>query len=185
VIVSTFGAPGTGKSAYGRYIAARLGVPWISTGAVLREVARADERIARIIASGALAPSEDVDRIMAERLAELDGGFVLDGYPRTVPEAESFLEFLRGRSWRIDRVYHFTAPDQVVIERLLRRGREDDRPEVIRERLRIYRLETEPVLRVLREAGTEIVEVDNSRPMEEVQRELDASLRKLAGPEPC
>jgi adenylate kinase len=181
VIIAAFGAPGTGKSTHARYMAAKLGLPWISTGAVLREVARQDERIARIMAAGDLVPSEVVDAIMRQRLADIEGGFVVDGYPRMVPEAESFIEFLRERSWRLDRVYHFVVPDDVIVERLMVRGREDDTPAAIRERLKVYRLETEPVLDLVGKSGAEIIEVDNSRPIEVVQQELDASIEELAG----
>jgi adenylate kinase len=68
----------------------------------------------------------------------------------------------------------------VAIERLLSRGRPDDNPEVIRERLRLYRLETEPVLKLLTDAGAGIVEVDNSRPLDEVTRQLDRMLPGMA-----
>jgi adenylate kinase len=179
LIISAFGAPGTGKSTHARYIAAKLGLPWIQTGAVLREVAQRDQRIARIMAAGDLVPSEEVDAIMRQRLADLEGGFVVDGYPRTLEEAESFIQFLFERSWRLDRVYHFVVPDGIIIERLLARGREDDSPAAIRERLRVYRLETEPVLDMLGKTGAEIIEVDNSRPIDVVQRELDISLQEL------
>jgi len=180
VIILLFGAPGTGKSTYGRHIASKLGVPWISSGRLLREVARQDERIAGFIDSGELVPSEDVERVLFERLAAAGSGFVLDGYPRTVPQARNFLRFLQERSWRLTRVYHLRAPDEVVLQRLLARGRDDDRPDVIRERLRVYRLETEAIIQVLREAGTDILEVDTSPPMEEVKRRLDASLEGMA-----
>jgi adenylate kinase len=176
VIILLFGAPGTGKSTYGRYLADKLDVPWISSGLLLREVARRDERIARWVEAGELVPDEEVQRVVHERLQGVEDGFVLDGYPRTVAQARSFLRFLEEHSSRIARVYHFVAPDEVVLQRLLARGRQDDRPEVIRERLRLYRRETEAVLDVLQEAGTEITDVDNTPPVEEVKKRLDASL---------
>src|SRR5207302_3484474 len=85
VIVLLFGAPGTGKSTYGRYLATRLGVPWISSGQLLREVARRDERIAGWIEAGELVPDEEVERVLHARLAAAPRGFGLDGYPRTGP----------------------------------------------------------------------------------------------------
>ena len=176
MIVLLFGAPGTGKSTYGRYLASRLGVPWISSGLLLREVARQDERIARWIEAGELVPDEEVERVLHARLDGAPTGFVLDGYPRTAVQAGSFLRFLDEREWRIARVFHVCAPDEVVLQRLLARGREDDSPEVIRERLRVYREETEPVLDAFRQAGVSVVDVDNTAPVEEVQSRLDASL---------
>lgn len=179
VAILVYGAPGTGKSTYARRIAERLGVPWISSGAVLREMAGRDERLASLVASGELVPDAEVDRIILELLGEAGSGFVLDGYPRTVGQAKGLLRFLSGRSWRIDRAYAVRVPDEIVAQRLLGRSREDDRPEVVRERQRVYRQETEPVLQVLRDAGVEIVELDNSPPVEEVMRHLDKSLRSL------
>jgi adenylate kinase len=180
MVIVMSGAPGTGKSTHGRYIARSLGFPCISAGAVLRQVARRDKRLSSLLAAGDLAPSEAVDRLMHERLSRIKAGFVLDGYPRKVSEAKNLLQFLGERSLRVHRVYELRAPESVIMERLLRRRRDDDRPDVIRERLRIYRLETEPVLRVLRDGGAEIVEIDTSRSIEEVQRDLDASLDEVA-----
>lgn len=179
MIVMIAGAPGSGKSTHCRYIASRLGIRCISAGAVLRRVGRRDKRLSSLLAAGELAPSEEVDRLMHERLARVEGGFVLDGYPRTVSEARNLLHFLGERSLRVDRVYELRAPEPVIMERLLRRRRADDQPDVIRERLRIYRGETEPVLNVLREDGAQIVEVDTSRSIEEAQTDLDASLDGL------
>jgi adenylate kinase len=181
MIIVISGPPGTGKSTHGRYVAGRLGIPFISAGAVLRQVARRDQRLARLLAAGELAPSEEVDRLMHERLARIKAGFVLDGYPRKVSEARALLQFLRERSQRVDRVFELRAPESVIMERLIRRRRDDDRPDVIRERLRRYRLETEPVLAVLRDGGAEIVEVETSGSIEQVRRELDASLDEFLG----
>jgi adenylate kinase len=179
VIILLLGAPGTGKSTYGRYLACRLGLPWISSGRLLREVAGRDRRIAGLIEAGELVPDDEVERVLFERLEGAGNGFVLDGYPRKVTQARNLLRFLEERSWRISRVYHLCAPDEVLMQRLLARGREDDRPDVIQERLRVYRLETEAIIDVLREAGIEIVDVDNSPPIDEVKRRLDASLQSL------
>jgi adenylate kinase len=93
-----------------------------------------------------------------------------------VGQARNLLRFLGEQSLKVTRVYHLLAPDEVLMRRLLARGREDDRPDVIRERLRVYRMETEAVIDVFRQAGTEIVDIDNTPPMEEVKKLLDATL---------
>jgi adenylate kinase len=179
-VILLFGPPGSGKSTLGRYIAGRLGVPWISAGAVLRELAAGDRRLAELLDSGELVPDDLIDRVMRERLAMAGDGAVLDGYPRTVNQARRLLSFIEQGSGRIGPVYYVHVPDEVAIERLLSRGRPDDNPEVIRERLRLYRLETEPVLKLLTDAGAGIVEVDNSRPLDEVTGELDRMLPGMA-----
>jgi len=180
MIVLLLGPPGTGKSTIGKYVARRLGVPWISSGLLLREAARRDDRLARLLEAGELVPDQEVERVLFEGLAAAGGGFVLDGYPRTVPQARNFLAFLDERSWSITRVYHLCLPEEVAVRRLLARGRDDDRPEVIQERLRVYQAETEAVIQVLRDAGVELVEVDTLPPPEEVERQLDATLEGIS-----
>src|SRR5438093_4317013 len=171
-----FGAARTGKSTLDKYVARRLVLPWISSGLLLRELAHRDERVAKLIESGELVPSEEVERALFERLSEEENGFVLDGFPRTATQAEDLLRFLRERSWKITSVYLLCAPDEVVLQRLLARGREDDTPEVIRERRRVYTAETEAVIQGLEEAGVEIVEVASLPPAGEAEKQPDALL---------
>jgi len=176
LIVLLLGAPGTGKSTSGQLLARKLGVPWISSGRLLREAASRDERMARSIESGELVPDDVVEEALLQRLATARSGFVLDGYPRTVSQARDLLRFLQERASRITRAFHMCAPDDVLVQRLLSRGRGDDRPDVILERMRVYRLETEAVIEVLRAAGADVVEVDASPPADEVVRTLETAL---------
>jgi adenylate kinase len=180
LVILLFGPPGSGKSTLGRYIAGRLGVPWISSGAALRELAARDRRLADLLDSGELVPDDLIDRVMRERMAQARGGAVLDGYPRTVDQARSLLTSIEQGAARLGPIYYVHVPDQVLIERLLTRGRPDDSPEVIRERLRLYRLETEPVLEFLTDAGARVVEIDNTRPLDDVTREIDTILPSRA-----
>ena len=176
LIVLLLGAPGTGKSTSGQLLARKLGVPWISSGRLLRETASRDERMARSIESGELVPDDVVEEALLQRLATARSGFVLDGYPRTVSQARDLLRFLQELALRITRAFHLCAPDDVLVQRLLSRGRGDDRPDVILERMRVYRLETEAVIEVLRAAGADVVEVDASPPADEVVRTLETAL---------
>src|SRR5437016_2451318 len=175
MIVLLLGAPGTGKSTYGQHLARRFRLPWISTGRLLREAARRDERLARSLESGELVPDHEVEERLFRRLAAAKSGFVLDGYPRTPSQAGSLLRFLRERSLTITRAFHLGAPDDVLLQRLLARGRTDDRLDVIRERIRVHSLETEAVIGVLRAAGTDIVDIDASRPVGEVEQDSVAA----------
>jgi adenylate kinase len=179
-IVLFFGSPGSGKSTVGRYVAAKLGVPWISAGLELRVAAIEEPWMAPALAAGRLLPDADVNRVILGRLTREGTGFVLDGYPRSAGQAMSFLDFLRERSWRIDLAYRLRVPPEVVVQRLQARRRLDDVPEAIWERLHLYWIETEPVVGLLEEkAGVAVVDVDNAGPMKETERRLDETLRAL------
>ncbi len=179
-MVLFFGAPGSGKSTFSKYVAAKLGVPWISAGLELRVAAIEEPWMAPVLAAGRLLPDPDVDRVILSRLTREGTGFVLDGYPRSPAQVTSFLDFLRERRWRIDLAYRLRVPPEVVVARLQARGRADDVPEVIWERLRLYWVETEPVVGLLEEkAGVTIVDIDNSGGPEDTEHQLDESLRGL------
>ncbi len=179
-IVLFFGAPGSGKSTFSRYAAAKLRVPWISAGVELRVAAIEEPWMAPALAAGRLLPDPDVDRVILSRLTRQGGGFVLDGYPRSSSQAVSLLDFLRERSWRVDLVYRLRVPPEVVVGRLQARGRLDDVPDAIWERLHLYWIETEPVVGLLEEkAGLTVVDIDNSGSPGETERRLDESLEPL------
>ena len=179
------GPPGAGKGTQAKRLVAKHGLVQLSTGDMLRAAVKAGTSIGLrakdAMARGELVPDDLVVAIISARIDQPDArnGFILDGFPRTVTQARDLLRFLRERSRTITRVYLLCAPDEVVLQRLLARGREDDTPEVIRERQRVYRAETEAVIQVLEEAGVEIVEVDTSPPAEEVEKQLDALLEHL------
>lgn len=199
-----FGSPGSGKGTQARKLTECLGVPHISTGDMLRERIRKgseiDPALVARMKSGALVRDEVVDRMVEDRLSQPDAarGFVLDGYPRTLAQAEHFRGWLDQRG--IHEVVIYLAVDyNVVIARLTGRRqcprcgtlynivsqpprvdnlcdldgeqlvvRNDDREEVIRERLDAYERQTRPVLDFLRSAGRMVVEVDASSDPPEV-----------------
>ena len=98
--------------------------------------------------SGKLVPDEVTIEMVRARLADADcaGGFLLDGFPRTVPQAEVLADILHRQDCDLDAVLLLDVPEQVVVERLLARGREDDNVEVIRRRQQVYQEETAPLL---------------------------------------
>jgi len=188
-----FGPPGSGKGTQAVRLAASLGIPQVSTGDLLRgHVAKGTELggIARpIMESGALVPDELVTRMLRERLAEPDAstGALFDGYPRTVPQAES-LDALLGESGRkVDAVVFLDVPDEPIVERLVKRaaieGRADDTPETIRERLRVYREKTAPLAERYRAAGV-LVTVDGSRPVDAVAADVAAAVESVGKSSP-
>ena len=123
--------------------------------------------------------------LIRERLGEENAreGFVLDGFPRTMPQAEALEEMLREIGRDLDVVFEFQLDDAVGVERMLRRaaeeGRADDTPEAIDERLRLYHLETEPLIEYYRARGN-LVGIHADRPVQEVFREIQQALEQVA-----
>src|SRR3954454_11609244 len=132
--------PGGGKGTQGVRLARELGVRHVSSGDVLRQEVADDTEIGREVkahmAAGRLAPDELVTRAIRPVIESLDG-YILDGYPRTLSQADG-VDF--------DAVVYLDVPDEEVKRRLLGRGRADDTPDVINERLREYRADTEPLI---------------------------------------
>jgi adenylate kinase len=146
------GPPGAGKGTQSEFLARTLGIPAISTGELLREGAKAGgelgARVAAIMTSGGLVDDATMAEVVRERLAQCGGGggFLLDGYPRTVPQAETLDRILSGKDAGLDGVLLVEVPEEELVRRTLARGREDDREDVVRARLRVYREKTEPLI---------------------------------------
>jgi adenylate kinase len=127
VILLLFGPPGCGKGTQSTSLAARFGIPAISTGEVFRAEIKAGTPLGKmasaIMASGALVSDDIVNGIVANRIAQPDcaGGFLLDGYPRTVPQAEMFAALLRERGLPEPVVIHLDVADSVLVARLTAR----------------------------------------------------------------
>lgn len=162
MIVLLFGAPGTGKSTYARYIAEQAHLKWVSTGEVFREIAKTNPRIKSVLNSGQLLPDDEVNEILFQKLVETEGNFILDGYPRTVGQAESFHKFLQGQNWAIDQVFHLQVPVEVVLQRMASRGRPDDTPDTIEGRFKIFEAQTAPVLDYFKSLGIPVIQIDNT-----------------------
>ena len=171
--VVLLGPPGAGKGTQAQVLCQRLGVPAISTGDMLREAVSEGSELGRkvqgIMASGALVDDGTMAEVVRERLAKPDtrGGFLLDGYPRTLPQAETLAGILRDAGRELNAVLLVDVPEDELVRRTLLRGRADDQEEVIRERLRVYREKTEPLIGYYRQRGL-LRELDGNRPIEEV-----------------
>jgi adenylate kinase len=155
--------PGGGKGTQGVRLARELGVPHISSGDVLRAEVAKDSELGREVrahmAAGRLAPDELVTRAVRPVIERLDG-YILDGYPRTLSQAAGLV---------FDAVVYLNVSDEEVSRRLLARGREDDEAGVIRERLREYDEDTEPLIDHYRDV---LVEVDGERDPDTIAAEL-------------
>jgi adenylate kinase len=183
------GPQGAGKGTQGRLIAAEYDVPHVATGDMLRAAMAASTELGRqvkpIYDAGRLVPDDLMIALIRERLGAEDAraGFILDGFPRTMPQAEALEEMLREIGRDLDVVFEFQLADQVGRERMLRRaaqeGRTDDTPEAINERLRLYHEETEPLIEHFRTRGN-LVGIHADRPVREVFRELQQTLEQVA-----
>jgi adenylate kinase len=168
-----FGPPGSGKGTQAALLAERLRIPAISTGEMLREAVKGGTELGRkvgaIIESGALVDDATMADVVRARLAQDDarGGFLLDGYPRTLPQAATLAEILEGQGVGLDAALFLEVPEEELVRRMSGRGREDDRAEVVRERLRVYEEKTAPLVSYYRERGV-LEQIDGNRPVEAV-----------------
>jgi adenylate kinase len=181
------GPPGSGKGTQASRLAKRLGVPAISTGEILRESVRKQtplgQKAQSIMERGELVPDDLIVAMIGERLAERDarGGFILDGFPRTLAQARSFETMLSGNGDALSAVLNFSVPEAQLVERMLGRaqaeGRADDRPETIRERMRVYREKTEPLVGFYRDRDL-LAEIDGTGSVSEVAARVEDAVRR-------
>ena len=146
------GPPGAGKGTQAVRLAEELGVPHISTGELFRHNITQGTplgiRAKHYLDSGELVPTSLTNDLVDDRLNDPDvaGGFILDGFPRTIDQAEALHDMLEHRGLKLDAVVEFRVPEEVLVDRLAARGRADDTEDVIRNRFRVYRDETAPLL---------------------------------------
>jgi adenylate kinase len=189
VNVLLLGPQGSGKGTQAKRIEAEYGIPHIATGDMLRAAIEDETELGRrvkpILESGKLVPDELMIDLIRERLGrpDADEGFILDGFPRTAPQADALDTMLDeiGRSLSI--VFEFQLPDEVARRRLLRRaeleGRADDAPEAIDRRLALYHELTEPLVEHYRLQGN-LVGIHGDRPVNEVFAEIQQALEQAA-----
>lgn len=173
-----FGPPGAGKGTQAALLASQLGVPAISTGDMLREAKASGSELGRkvqgIMDAGGLVDDATMADVIRVRLAQEDArqGFLLDGYPRTIPQAEILERILGEAGQELDAVLSIEVPEEELVRRAVLRNRgADDREEVVRERLRVYREKTEPLIGYYRERGL-LYPVDGNLPVEKVTSQM-------------
>jgi adenylate kinase len=212
------GPPGGGKSTQAALLTEQYPIPQISTGEMLREAAQRggehSRRISELIDHGRMVPDEWVVELVRQRLSQPDttGGFLLDGFPRTVAQAEALDRLLQARGRHLTAVLNLEVGEDELIRRLAGRRvcpscgtnyhlvahpprepgrcdldgapleqRPDDRPEVIRERLGLYRQRTRPVLKYYR-AGGLLRTIEGNGAMAEVARRIQRVLEEASAP---
>ncbi|NJL27552.1 MAG: adenylate kinase [Thermoanaerobaculia bacterium] len=175
------GPPNSGKGTQAVRLAAELRVPAISTGEMLRAAVAAGSplglRVEGVLASGDLVGDDLMADVVVDRLGQADArqGFILDGYPRTPAQAETLAQIISGQDVALDAVLLVEAPEETLVQRALGRGREDDREEIIRERLRVYREKTAPLIDFYAAAGI-LHQIDGNLSIEEVGRLIRTAL---------
>lgn len=164
------GAPGAGKGTQAELIIEQRGIPQVSTGDMLRAAVKAETDLGvkaqKYMMSGDLVPDEIVINIVKERLAEPDcaTGFILDGFPRTVVQAEA----LDNAGVSIEQVVYIDVDEVELTERLLGRKRADDTLETIGERLKVFRSKTAPLIQYYSDRGL-LTRVNGKGSVEEIQ----------------
>lgn len=175
------GPPGAGKGTQAVALATQLSVPHISTGDLFRaHVAQQTplgQEAKRYLDAGELVPDTVTNEMVRERLADPDAkaGFLLDGFPRNTKQAEVLQQMLSEQDSALDAVIQLEVPEDVLVERLLARGRSDDSEEVIRRRQQVYLSETAPLLDFYRDI---LVTVDGVGEIDEISSRVLNALRE-------
>lgn len=149
-----FGPPGAGKGTQAKLISDEYDIPHLSTGEIFRSAIKNEtdlgQEVKAILDAGELVPDEKVVALVEEELEDgkYDDGYILDGFPRTVPQAEAFDDILSNNGQTLDAFLQLEVPEEELINRILSRGegRSDDTPEKVKNRLEVYWNETQPVL---------------------------------------
>lgn len=179
------GPPGAGKGTQASRITTTYGIPDISTGDIFRANIKNETELGKqvkaIVDAGDYVPDSLTNQLVADRLGEEDaaGGFLLDGYPRTLAQVDYLDELLAGKGQKLDAVIQLTADQEEIVQRLTKRaleqGRADDSEDAIRHRQEVYLRETSPLIDVYRERGL-LVAVDGLGGIDEVADRIAAAL---------
>jgi adenylate kinase len=192
------GPPGSGKGTQAQRLVQRYGIIQLSTGEMLRAAVAAETPVGLkakdIMASGGLVPDDVVVGIISDRIDQPDAaaGFILDGFPRTVPQAEALDELLKNKHMKLDSVIELRVNESALIDRVETRAAEtrargeevriDDTPEVLTKRLASYRSLTEPLIHYYSERR-KLMTVDGMMTIAEVTREIDRILTAIGAAE--
>ena len=175
------GAPGSGKGTQGEALAAFYGVEHLSSGEVLRTEVRAGTPLGQEVAAyqrrGDLVPDQIVFDLLipAVAAATARGGYVLDGFPRTLPQALEAADVARRLDLTLNAAIYLNVPETILLQRLLSRARPDDTAEVIKHRLEVFTQTTSPLIAYYRQRGI-LLELDGDQSPEAITAEIQARL---------
>ena len=188
-----FGPPGAGKGTQAALITEKNGWPQLSTGDMLRAAVAAGTEVGRkakdIMDRGELVPDDVVVGIIADRIEEPDckKGFLLDGFPRNIPQAEALDVMLKDKALHLDGVIEIRVDDTILVDRIKTRiaesdtVRADDTVETLENRLKVYHEQTAPLLPFYEKKG-KLRTVNGMASIEEVAQEIDSVLKELRAP---
>ncbi len=171
-----FGPPGCGKGTQAIFISESFSIPHLSTGDMLRSAVSSGSEIGlkakNIMESGGLVSDQIVLSIVEERIAKDDckKGFILDGFPRTVNQAEK-LDLLLSTNNKLDYVLRIKVDEEEIIKRLIDRAREDDKPDIIKNRFKTYNSETQPLIPFYEERKI-LFNIDGMQEIEKVSEDI-------------
>lgn len=171
------GVAGSGKSVQGKTLADYLALPWLSTGEFLRMLVAGEKR--RDMLNGKLLNDKEIITLVSKMFHLIDQheGFIMDGFPRTTAQADWLLNQVKHGQMRVRGVVHLVANEEVVLKRLLGRGRQDDTEQAIRERFDEYEAQVKPILEHFRSAGVSVFDINADQTPDMVQ----ADIRKALG----
>ncbi len=179
-----FGPPGAGKGTQSQFISERFNIPHVSTGDIFRlNIANntpLGQSAREFIEAGLLVPDDITIGMVRDRIMKPDcnNGFLLDGYPRSIRQAEEFCPILEARGVILDIVLNMVVSDEIVIERLLGRGRSDDALETVKRRLDIYHDTTHHVIAYYRNRGI-LRDINGIGPVEEISNTIITLLESI------
>lgn len=178
------GPPGAGKGTQAEKIIAKYSTAHLSTGDMLRAARDAKTEVGvkaeKYMSSGQLVPDDILIAMISERLQQSDcqAGYLLDGFPRTIAQAEALDEMLAKNNTPLDVVLELQVPEDELFKRLAGRGRADDKPEVIRERLVAYTNQTSPLLKYYADKGL-LQSVNGLGSIDEIFQQIETVLDKF------
>jgi adenylate kinase len=170
------GVAGSGKSVQGRMLADERGLPWLSTGEFLRMLISGERR--KEMVAGKLLDDQEIISLVqkAFSLVDTDEEFVLDGFPRTVGQADWLLSQVKYGQLDVSAIIHLQASETVVRDRLLQRGRPDDYAQAIEERFREYQQTIVPILQLFRQANIPVHDISGEGSVAEIHQAIQQAL---------
>lgn len=166
------GVAGSGKSVQGKLLADELALPWLSTGEFLRMLIAGERRKAML--NGQLIEDQEIIALVRKIFTVVDSNqeFVLDGFPRTVAQADWLLSQVKHGQLHVTAVIHLIASEEAVLGRLLDRGRQDDHHEAIAERFNEYRDSIKPIIDHFKKAKIPVYDIDGENSIKAIHRDI-------------